>query len=157
MIDPRARTAIIAVVEIARRQWEPNVDGEVERDGKFVKGADLSLEITGMPSALESMLARLAEAGVLESARGHHGGYRLAKGPVYINLGMIMRAACSPAEPRPAVGASSTSAIIVDAVLSRAALAEDLVIRRVSVAALLKARSTAKGIDELLDATGAPD
>ncbi|MDR0856567.1 MAG: Rrf2 family transcriptional regulator [Clostridiales bacterium] len=40
---------------------------------------------------LEKILARLADAGVLESARGCEGGYRLAKRPQDVSVGQIVR------------------------------------------------------------------
>lgn len=40
---------------------------------------------------LEQILIQLKNAGLVESIRGKHGGYRLAKAPYEISLGEVMR------------------------------------------------------------------
>jgi Rrf2 family transcriptional regulator, cysteine metabolism repressor len=48
---------------------------------------------------LEQLLLTLKRAGLLQSKRGVKGGYSLAKPPVEITLGQILRAVDGPVEP----------------------------------------------------------
>ncbi len=48
---------------------------------------------------LEQVLLDLKRAGFLESRRGTHGGYRLAKHPAKITLGEVIRFVDGPVEP----------------------------------------------------------
>ena len=51
---------------------------------------------------LEQVLLSLGRAGILESKKGHHGGYRLAKPPTEISLGDALRAVNGRLVPLPA-------------------------------------------------------
>jgi len=52
---------------------------------------------------LEKLLIKLRRAGIVESVRGAHGGYRLQRLPRDISLGQILEAAGEKIEPMPAV------------------------------------------------------
>ena len=47
-------------------------------------------------SYLEQILHKLAKAGIIESVRGPHGGYELAKKPVDLTIGDVIRALEGP-------------------------------------------------------------
>lgn len=49
---------------------------------------------------LEKLLIELRRAGLIESVRGAHGGYRLAKLPAQISLGQILDAVHEPITPK---------------------------------------------------------
>lgn len=56
----------------------------------------------GLPAPyLEKLLIQLRRAGLVESVRGAHGGYRLAKAPADISLGAILEAVGEVADPLP--------------------------------------------------------
>lgn len=48
------------------------------------------------PAYLEQIMARLRQEGLVESARGRDGGYRLARSPSRITIGDIVRAVEGP-------------------------------------------------------------
>jgi Rrf2 family transcriptional regulator, cysteine metabolism repressor len=48
---------------------------------------------------LEQLIAILKKAGLVESTRGAHGGYELARGPQEISVGDIVRALDGPIAP----------------------------------------------------------
>lgn len=50
---------------------------------------------------LEKLLMALRQAGIVESVRGAHGGYRLARRPADISLGQILSAVGETVEPLP--------------------------------------------------------
>jgi Rrf2 family iron-sulfur cluster assembly transcriptional regulator len=50
---------------------------------------------------LEKLLINLRRAGLVESVRGAHGGYRLAKSPRDISLGQILEAVGEVVDPLP--------------------------------------------------------
>lgn len=51
------------------------------------------------PSYLERILGVLRRAGLVESARGAHGGYCLARAPAEITVGQVVRALEGPIAP----------------------------------------------------------
>ncbi len=51
------------------------------------------------PSYLERVLRRLRQAGLIESTRGAHGGYRLARPPEEVTVGQVLRALEGPIAP----------------------------------------------------------
>ena len=53
------------------------------------------------PPYLEKLLIQLRRAGLVESVRGAHGGYRLARSPASISLGQILDAVGETVEPLP--------------------------------------------------------
>ena len=84
MFSTRAEYGVRVMVELARR----GSDGE--------RGCVSLAEIAdgdGLPLAyLEHLAARLRKAGLVESRRGAHGGYLLARPPAEISLGDVLRA-----------------------------------------------------------------
>ncbi|MCD6519503.1 MAG: Rrf2 family transcriptional regulator [Anaerolineae bacterium] len=80
-LSSRERFGLRAMVEFARRYGQgPTPLSEVAR------AQELSL------SYLEHIVASLRRAGLLESIRGAHGGYVLAKDPAKISVGDVFRA-----------------------------------------------------------------
>ncbi len=60
---------------------------------------DLSVE-TGIPSHyLSKILRRLVAAGLLESGKGHHGGFRLSRPPEAISFQAILSALDADCDP----------------------------------------------------------
>ncbi len=81
-----------------------------------VRAADLAEAVSVPLAYLQKILRRLVVAGLLESRKGHGGGFRLAKAPAEISFGAVLRAAdfeieeghcafgwndCDPAHPCP--------------------------------------------------------
>lgn len=65
-------------------------------------------ERTNIPEKfLEQILLALRNGGVLKSKRGVEGGYALAKSPVEINLGEVVRLLDGPLAPIPCVSLSA--------------------------------------------------
>lgn len=50
---------------------------------------------------LEKLLIELRRAGIVDSVRGAHGGYRLARPPAQISLGQILEAVGETVDPLP--------------------------------------------------------
>lgn len=50
---------------------------------------------------LEKLLIEMRRAGLVESVRGAHGGYRLTQPPAHISLGQILEAVGETIEPLP--------------------------------------------------------
>ena len=80
-LSARERTGLRAMVELARHHGDGPVSlNEVAR-------------IEGLPYRyLEQIAGSLRRAGLLESVRGAHGGYLLARVPTDISIGDILRA-----------------------------------------------------------------
>ncbi|MBC7235579.1 MAG: Rrf2 family transcriptional regulator [Chloroflexi bacterium] len=80
-LTARERTGLRAMVEFARHYGEgPTALSEVARE-------------QGLPLPyLEQVVASLRRAGLLESVRGAHGGYMLAREPGQISAGDVFRA-----------------------------------------------------------------
>lgn len=53
---------------------------------------------------LEAILLQLRNAGIVESQLGKNGGYRLARPPLAITIGSVVRAVDGPIAPLPCVG-----------------------------------------------------
>jgi len=62
------------------------------RDGAARKVEDLAESVGTSSNYLVQILIELKGAGLVESVRGKQGGYRLAKAPEEISLGMVWRA-----------------------------------------------------------------
>ena len=72
--------------------------------GRHQDGAPVSLkaisEVEGLPLAyLERIVALLKKAGLVESTRGAHGGYRLARAPEDIRMDEVVTALDGPVAP----------------------------------------------------------
>jgi Rrf2 family cysteine metabolism transcriptional repressor len=78
----RERTALRAMVELAHHyeKGSPTALSEVAR------AQELSLPY------LEQVASALRRAGLLESVRGAHGGYRLTRDPAAVRVGDVFRA-----------------------------------------------------------------
>lgn len=80
-LSAKERTGLRAMVELARRYGDGPVSlSEVAR-------------VQGLPYRyLEQVAGALRRAGLLESVRGAHGGYLLARTPSEVSVGDILRA-----------------------------------------------------------------
>jgi Rrf2 family transcriptional regulator, iron-sulfur cluster assembly transcription factor len=77
-LSKKSILALIAILDLASN----------DRDG-LVRDRDISRR-QGFPERyLESLLQRFVHAGILQSVRGPHGGYRLARPTNEIRLGQI--------------------------------------------------------------------
>lgn len=86
MLSQRARYALKALLHLAR-----------------ARGSDAPRQIAVIAASeqiprkfLEAILVDLKRAGLVESIRGHTGGYRLARAPQEISFGDIIRATDGP-------------------------------------------------------------
>jgi len=70
---------------------------------ELAKAEDLPIKF------LEQVMQQLREAGFVESARGKHGGYRLAKAPSQIHIGEVVRLIDGPLAP---IGCVSQTAYV---------------------------------------------
>lgn len=89
------------------RNWRDN-------DNKFLQVAELASRCETSQKYLEQVLLPLSHAGVLESKRGQHGGYRLNRPPEDISLAEALRHLEGLLMPIPKwadEGASDTSAL----------------------------------------------
>ncbi len=87
-LSARGQYGVRAVVELAAHQrQEPLSLRELA-------------EIQGVSSSyLEQILGTLRRAGLIDSARGAHGGYHLARPPEEITVGQVVRALDGPIAP----------------------------------------------------------
>ena len=67
--------------------------------GEPIRAAELAIAADVPLAYLSKILRRLVLAGLLESERGHHGGFTLAKPPSRIRFGDILAAAEADSEP----------------------------------------------------------
>ena len=74
------------------------------REGPACKVEVLAYSIGTSAKYLVQILIELKGAGVVDSVRGKQGGYRLAKAPEEITLGMVWRAAEGSILDVPAIG-----------------------------------------------------
>jgi len=65
-----------------------------------VYGSLLSQQEQIPPKFLEAILLDLIRAGLLDSRKGPHGGYRLTRAPGEITVGQVIRALDGPLVPR---------------------------------------------------------
>ena len=82
---PRTRTALRALARLA------GLPG-----GARALVADLARAQSASPTYLAKVFQTLARRGILRSARGRHGGYRLARPAAEIRLGDVLRALRGP-------------------------------------------------------------
>lgn len=81
MISTRGRYALRMMVDLA----------EHEEDG-YVALKEIALRQNISKKYLEQIIPILNHAGLLQTVRGHQGGYRLAKAPADYTIGEILRA-----------------------------------------------------------------
>ena len=72
------------------------MSGLASNQDEFVTSASLADEIGVAPPTVAKLLKRLTRAGLVESLRGHQGGYRLARGPQQISVAEIIQALDGP-------------------------------------------------------------
>ena len=93
----RERTALRAMIELARRYGEGPVPLSVVADAQ------------GLPQPyLERIAGALRRSGLLSSVRGAYGGYMLARGPEAITVGDVFRAVDEPFGSIDCIGTSSS-------------------------------------------------
>lgn len=93
-VTTKGRYAMLAVVDIAVHEGEGAVSSK-----------DIATRQLLPPDYLEQILIRLRRANVIASARGPHGGYRLARPASEITALDVLHAAEEPLEPATCVGA----------------------------------------------------
>lgn len=85
------RTCLSRTAEYAIRAMAWLANGDADEEGGL-RAADLSREISVPLAYLQKILRRLVVAGLLESQKGHGGGFRLARAPSDISVAEILRA-----------------------------------------------------------------
>ncbi|WP_237215483.1 Rrf2 family transcriptional regulator, partial [Falsiroseomonas oryziterrae] len=88
-LSTRGRYAVMAMVELASRQAADAGRGQVSL-GEIAQAQHLSL------AYLEQLFGPLRRAGLVGSARGPGGGYRLARDPAQISISEIVLAVDEP-------------------------------------------------------------
>ena len=81
MISTRGRYALRMMVDLAEHEGEG-----------FVALKEIALRQNISKKYLEQIIPILNHAGLLQTVRGHQGGYRLAKAPEAYTVGEILRA-----------------------------------------------------------------
>lgn len=82
MIHPlKTRYALKAVLELAKRH----------ETGEVVRLSDVALAQNIPERFLENILVMLKQGGFVESVRGRHGGFQLAREPINILAGQVIR------------------------------------------------------------------
>lgn len=91
-MSTRGRYAVMAMVEMAAREGRNQgcVDGRPVTLNEIATAQHLSV------AYLEQLFARLRRAGLVASARGPGGGYRLARPPACIPIAEVVEAADEP-------------------------------------------------------------
>src|SRR3954451_10504424 len=92
-LSTRGRYAVMAMVELAARQQGKGPD---PRSGKPVSLAELAQAQLLSLAYLEQLFGHLRRAGLVASARGPGGGYRLARPAAAVALGAIGAAVGEP-------------------------------------------------------------
>ena len=86
-LSTKGRYAVMAMVDLARRETEAV---------RAVALADIAARQEISLSYLEQLFARLRRRGLVTSARGPGGGYRLARGPAETSIADIVHAVDEP-------------------------------------------------------------
>ncbi len=92
-LSTRGRYAVMAMVEMANRQTGSEFPRDPQRP---VSLADIAAAQQLSLAYLEQLFGRLRRAGLVESARGPGGGYRLARLPESIGVAEIIDAVDEP-------------------------------------------------------------
>jgi Rrf2 family protein len=91
-LTTRSEYALLALVSLARHDTSENISGETIANEQ------------GIPqNYLRQILLTLNRAGYVQSTKGQHGGYRLAKLPVEIPVADIVRLFDGPLAPTDSV------------------------------------------------------
>ncbi len=112
------------------------------REGPARKVEELAETVGTSANYLVQILIELKGAGLVESTRGKQGGYRLAKAPEEITLGMVWRASEGAILDVPAIGDEQCPAGLREA-WSRASSGLDEAVDGTTFAQILEA--TARG------------
>jgi Rrf2 family iron-sulfur cluster assembly transcriptional regulator len=91
-LSTRGRYAVMAMVEMAARE----AGGQACANGRPVSLAEIAAAQRLSVAYLEQLFARLRRAGLVASARGPGGGYRLARPPAAIPVAEVVEAADEP-------------------------------------------------------------
>jgi Rrf2 family iron-sulfur cluster assembly transcriptional regulator len=86
-LSTKGRYAVMAMADLARRQEEPC---------RAVALADIATRQEISLSYLEQLFARLRRKGLVQSARGPGGGYRLSRTPAETSIADIVHAVDEP-------------------------------------------------------------
>jgi Rrf2 family iron-sulfur cluster assembly transcriptional regulator len=86
-LSTKGRYAVMAMADLARRECEPS---------RAVALAEIAARQEISLSYLEQLFARLRRKGLVQSARGPGGGYRLAKTPEATSIADIVHAVDEP-------------------------------------------------------------
>ena len=89
-LSTKGRYAVMAMVDLALNSPETGSSARSVNLGEIAERQEIS------QSYLEQLFARLRRRGLVESARGPGGGYRLASLPEEISIGAIMQAVEEP-------------------------------------------------------------
>jgi Rrf2 family transcriptional regulator, iron-sulfur cluster assembly transcription factor len=124
-VGPKGKHAVIAVLDVAQHA-----------DGKAVPLSDVARRSQISLSYLEQLFASLRRDGIVRSARGPGGGYRLSRAPEEISIGSIIRSVeedrTNMAEPGPRAEAAVTSSLwssldgLVESFLTKISIADVL-------------------------------
>jgi Rrf2 family iron-sulfur cluster assembly transcriptional regulator len=91
-LSTRGRYAVMAMVEMAEREAR----GECATDGRPVTLGEIAAAQHLSVAYLEQLFGRLRRAGLVASARGPGGGYRLARPAAAIPVAEVVEAADEP-------------------------------------------------------------
>jgi len=91
-LSTRGRYAVMAMVEMASRDSQ----GQANPDGRPVSLAEIAAAQHLSVAYLEQLFGRLRRAGLVASARGPGGGYRLARPAAEIAIAEVVEAAEEP-------------------------------------------------------------
>jgi Rrf2 family iron-sulfur cluster assembly transcriptional regulator len=86
-LSTKGRYAVMAMADLARRECDPS---------RAVALAEIAARQEISLSYLEQLFARLRRKGLVQSARGPGGGYRLAKTPEATSIADIVHAVDEP-------------------------------------------------------------
>lgn len=100
-LSTRGRYAVMALVELAARERDRQIANDCHAQGAAARERPVSLAEIAQAQLLsvaylEQLFARLRRAGLVDSARGPGGGYRLARPAETIAIGTIIEAVDEP-------------------------------------------------------------
>ena len=127
--------------------WLGGQDGRARTLGDIAQGCRIPA------SCLVKLLAGLARARLVAARRGRHGGYTLGRPAAAITLHEVIVAA-DPAANAPPLGDDHSRQPGLDRALAQARRREDAVLRRTSIAAVLRRRPRLGALSDLTPASG---
>lgn len=126
-ISAKAEYACLAIIALAQRGGDT---------GPPVRIRSIAESYAIPERYLVQILLHLKGAGLVYSARGASGGYRLARPADQINLGEVLSAIDGPGEPPRDSG--QPSARLLASVLEEIRVAESAILRRTSISQLVE-------------------